>query len=175
MRYSAIRCMITLILSLLTVPLTSTAQQAAKVPRLGLRIPGSSSDFAPRIEAYGHGLRDLGYVEGRNIAIEYRFAEGQADRLPGLAAELVRLKMDVIVAAGPAIRAAQHATRTIPIVMAVSGNPVGDGLVASLAQPGGNTTGLSMMIPEVSGKRLEFLQEAVPTLSHVAVLWNPAV
>jgi putative tryptophan/tyrosine transport system substrate-binding protein len=121
-----------------------------------------------------HGLRDLGYVEGRNIAIESRFAEGQADRLPALVAELIRLKVDIMVIDGTAaIRAAQHATTTIPIVMAVSGDPVGVGLVASLARPGGDITGLSMMIPEVSGKRLELLQEAVPKLSHVAVLWHP--
>jgi len=166
---------VTLVLSLHTVPLTSTAQQAAKVPRLGLLMPGSSSDCAARIEACGHGLRDLGYVEGRNSAIEYRYAEGREERLHDLAAELVRLKVDGIVAAGPAIRAAQQATTTSPIGMAVSGNPVGDGLVASLAHPGGNITGLSLMIPEVSGKRLAFLQEAVPALSHGAVLWNPPV
>src|SRR5712691_3840191 len=167
---------VTLILSLLTAPLTSTAQQAAKVPRLGLLIPGSSSAFAPRIEAFRYGLRDLGYVEGRNITMEYRFAEGQDDRLPALVAELIRLQVDIIVTDGEAaIRAAQHATTTIPIVMAVSGDPVGIGYVASLARPGGNITGLSFMQPEVSGKRLELLQEAVPTLSHVAVLWNPDV
>jgi putative ABC transport system substrate-binding protein len=171
---STLGCLVTLILSLLAAPLTSTAQQAANGPRLGLLIPGSSSAFAPRIEAFRQGLRDLGYVEGRNIAIEYRFAEGQADRLPALVAELIRLKVDIMVIDGTAaIRAAQHATTTIPIVMALSGDPVGDGLVASLARPGGNITGLSMMIPEVSGKRLELLQEAVPKLSHVAVLWNP--
>jgi len=173
---STIGCMVTLILSLLTAPLTSTAQQAAKVPRLGLLIPGSSSAFAPRIEAFRYGLRDLGYVEGRNITMEYRFAEGQDDRLPALVAELIRLQVDIIVTDGEAaIRAAQHATTTIPIVMAVSGDPVGIGHVASLARPGGNITGLSFMQPEVSGKRLELLQEAVPTLSHVAVLWNPDV
>jgi putative tryptophan/tyrosine transport system substrate-binding protein len=174
---STIGGIVTLILSLLTAPLTSKAQQAANVPRLGLLIPGSSSAFAPRIEAFRHGLRDLGYVEGRNITIAYRFTEGQADRLPELAAELIRLQVDVLVTDGEAaIRAAKHATTTIPIVMAVGGgDPVGVGLVASLARPGGNITGLSMMLPEVSGKRLEFLQEAVPTLSHVAVLWNPAV
>jgi len=168
--------MVTLILSLLTAPLTSTAQQAAKVPRLGLLIPGSSSAFAPRIEAFRYGLRDLGYVEGRNITMEYRFAEGKDDRLPALVAELIRLQVDIIVTDGEAaIRAAQHATTTIPIVMAVSGDPVGIGHVASLARPGGNITGLSFMQPEVSGKRLELLQEAVPKLSHVAVLWNPDV
>ena len=171
---STIRCIVTLILSLLTVPLTSTAQQAAKVPRLGLLIPGSSSAFAPRIEAFRHGLRDLGYVEGRNITIEYRFAEGQDDRLPALVAELIRLQVDIMVTDGEAaILVAQHATTTIPIVMAVSSDPVGIGFVASLARPGGNITGLSFMLTEVSGKRLELLQEAVPKLSHVAVLWNP--
>jgi len=173
---STIGCIVTLILSLLTAPLTSTAQQAAKVPRLGLLIPGSSSAFAPRIEAFRYGLRDLGYVEGRNITMEYRFAEGKDDRLPALVAELIRLQVDIIVTDGEAaIRAAQHATTTIPIVMAVSGDPVGIGHVASLARPGGNITGLSFMQPEVSGKRLELLQEAVPKLSHVAVLWNPDV
>ena len=172
---NTIGCIVTLILSLLTAPLTSTAQQAAEVPRLGLLIPGSSSAFAPRIEAFRQGLRDLGYIEGRNITIAYRFTEGQADRLPALVAELIHLKVDIMVTDGDvAIRAAQHATTTIPIVMAVSGDPVGAGFVASLAQPGGNITGLSFMQPEVSGKRLEFLQEATPKLSHVAVLWNPA-
>jgi ABC-type uncharacterized transport system substrate-binding protein len=171
---STIGCIVTLILSLLTAPLTSSAQQAAQVPRLGLLIPGSSSAFAPRIEAFRHGLRDLGYVEGRNITIEYRFAEGQYDRLPELVAELIRLHVDIMVTDGEeAILAAQHATTTIPIVMAVSSDPVGIGFVASLARPGGNITGLSFMLTEVSGKRLELLQEAIPKLSHVAVLWNP--
>jgi putative ABC transport system substrate-binding protein len=172
---STIGCIVTLILSLLTAPLTSSAQQTAKVPRLGLLIPGSSSAFAPRIEAFRHGLRDLGYVEGRNITIEYRFAEGQDDRLPELVAELIRLQVDIMVTDGEAaILVAQHATTTILIVMAVSSDPVGIGYVASLARPGGNITGLSFMLTEVSGKRLELLQEAVPKLSHVAVLWDPA-
>ena len=173
---STIGCMVTLILSLLTAPFVVEAQPAAHVPRLGLLIPGSASAFASRIEAFRHGLRDLGYVEGRNIAIEYRFADGQADRLPALVADLVRLPVDAIVVDGIlTIRAAQHATTTIPIVMAVIGDPVGAGLVASLARPGGNITGLSLMLPEVSGKRLELLREAVPQFSHVAVLWNPEV
>ncbi len=173
---STIGCIVTLILSLLTAPLTSTAQQAAHVPRLGLLIPGSSAAFAPRIEAFQHGLRDLGYVEGRNLTIAYRFTEGQDDRLPELVAELIRLAVDVLVTDGwAAIRAAQHATTTLPIVMAVSGDPVREGFVASLARPGGNITGLSFMQPQVSGKRLKFLQEAAPTLSHIAVLWNPDV
>jgi putative ABC transport system substrate-binding protein len=160
---------------MLVVPLLAVAQPVGKARRLGMLIPGSSSDFAPRIEAFRHGLRDLGYIEGRNIIIESRFAEGQADRLPALVADLIRLQVDVLVIDGNlAIRAAQHATTTIPIVMAVSGgDPVGQGVVASLARPGGNITGLSLMLPEVSGKRLELLREAVPTLSHVAVLWNP--
>jgi putative ABC transport system substrate-binding protein len=173
---STIGGIVTLLLSLLTVSLTSQAQPAAHVPRLGLLVPGSAAGFASRIEAFRHGLRDLGYVEGRTIAIAYRFADGQEARIPALAAELVRLPVDVIVVDGIlAIRAAQHATTTIPIVMAVIGDPVGAGLVASLARPGGNTTGLSLMLPEVSGKRLELLREAMPTLAHVAVLWNPEV
>ena len=166
----------TLILSLLTAPLTSQAQHAAHVARLGLLIPGSASAFAPRIEIFRHGLRDLGYVEGQHITLESRFADEQADRLPALAAELVRLQVDVLVTDGEAgSRAAQHATATIPIVMVSVGDPVGAGFVASLAQPGGNITGLSFMLPDVGGKRLELLREAVPTLSRVAVLWNPAV
>jgi putative ABC transport system substrate-binding protein len=163
---------VTLMLSLLTAPLTSQAQHAAKVPRLGLLMPGSASGYASRIEAFRHGLRDLGYVEGRNITLEYRFAEGQADRLPALVAELVRLPVDVLVVDGTvAIRPAQQANTTIPIVM-VAGDPVGAGLVASLAHPGGNITGLSIMIPDLSGKRLEILKEAVPNLSRVAALWH---
>ena len=132
--------------------------------------------FRARIEIFRHGLRDLGYVEGRDITLETRFADEQADRLPALAAELVRLQVDVLVTDGEAgIRAAQHATATIPIVMVSAGDPVGAGFVASLAQPGGNITGLSFMLPDVGGKRLELLREAVPTLSRVAVLWNPAM
>jgi len=170
---STIRGIVMLILSLLTVPLTSQAQPAAKVPRLGLLIPSSFSAVAPRIEAFRHGLRTLGYVEGQNITLESRFADGQADRLPALVAELVRLPVDVLVVDGTvAIRAAQHPTTTIPIVMAVSGDPVGAGLVTSLARPGGNTTGLSSMLLEASGKRLDLLKEAVPHLSRVAALWH---
>src|SRR5262245_54158813 len=173
MWYSAIGYIVTLILSLLTVPLTSQAQPAAHVPRLGLLIPSSFSVVASQIEAFRHGLRDLGYVEGRNITLESRFADGQADRLPALVAELVRLPVDVLVVNGTtAIRAAQHATTTIPIIMAPSGDPVGEGFVASLARPGGNMTGLSSRAPELSGKRLELLQAAMPTLSRVAALWH---
>jgi ABC-type uncharacterized transport system substrate-binding protein len=166
-------CIVTLILSLLTTPLISQAQHATHVPWLGLLMPGSASGYASRIEAFRHGLRDLGYVEGRTITLEYRFADGQANRLPALVAELVQLSVDVLVVDGTtAIRPAQHATKTIPIVMTVSGDPVGEGLVASLARPGGNITGLSSRAPEVSGKRLELLKEAVPTLARVAALWH---
>src|SRR2546425_9081731 len=141
---------VTLMLSLLTAPLTSQAQQAAHVPRLGLLMPGSASGYASHIEAFRHGLRDLGYVEGRNITLEYRFAEGQADRLPALVAELVRLPVDVLVINGTvAIRPAQHATTTISIVMDAAG-PVGAGLVASLPRPWGDSTGLSLMLSGLS-------------------------
>ena len=170
MWYSTVGGVVMLALSLLAVPLTSQAQPATHVPLLGLLMPGSASGYASRLEAFRHGLRDLGYVEGHNITLESRFADGQADRLPALVAELVRLPVDVLVVDGTvALRPAQHATTSIPIVM-VAGDPVGAGLVASLAHPGGNITGLSMMIPDLSGKRLELLKEAVPTLSRVAVL-----
>ena len=126
-----------------------------------------------RIEAFRQGLRELGYVEGKNIVIEWRCAEGKLDRLPALAAELVRLKVDVIVSAGPtATRAAKEATATIPIVMALDADPVGSGFVASLARPGGNITGLSTLAPEISGKQLELLKEIIPKLSRVAVFGN---
>jgi putative tryptophan/tyrosine transport system substrate-binding protein len=157
-------------LIILVTPLAAKAQPAAKVPRVGLLLPGSAAGYASRLEAFRHGLRDLGYVEGRTIRLESRFADGQADRLPALVAELVHLPVDVLVVDGTvALRPAQHATTTIPIVM-VAGDPVGAGFVASLAHPGGNITGLSMMIPELSGKRLEILREAMGTLVRVAVL-----
>ena len=150
--------------------LSAEAQQPTKVPRIGYLAGASLSANAARIEAFRQGLRELGYVEGKNIVIEWRYAEGKLDRLPALAAELVRLKVDVIVTAGPtATRAAKEATATIPIVMAQDGDPVGNGFVASLARPGGNITGLSTLAPELSGKRLELLKEIVPKLSRVAV------
>ena len=148
------------------------AQQPTKIPRIG-RLSGSSISANPaRIEAFRQGLRELGYVEGKNIVIERRFAEGKLDRLPALAAELVRLKVDIIVSAGPvATRAAKEATNAIPIVMMTNeGDLVGTGFVASLAQPGGNITGLSTFAPEISGKRMELLKEVVPKLSRVAVI-----
>ena len=151
------------------------AQQPAKVPRIGFLSSGSPSSISARTEAFRQGLRELGYVEGKNLVIEYRYAEGKLDRLPALAAELVRLKVDVIVTAGPAAtRPAKEATTTIPIVMARDDDPVGNGFVASLARPGGNITGLSTLAPEISGKQLELLKEIVPRLSRVAVLGSSA-
>jgi putative tryptophan/tyrosine transport system substrate-binding protein len=166
--------LVILTLSILARPLATDAQQPANVPRLGLLSPFSPADTARWHEAFRQGLRDLGWVEGKNLRIEYRYAEGSSDRLPGLAADLVRLKVDIIVAAvTPDALAAKHATRTIPIVMASPGDPVASGLVESLAQPGGNITGLSQIAPELAGKRLERLNDIVPALSHVAVLWDP--
>ncbi|HEV2055927.1 MAG TPA: ABC transporter substrate-binding protein [Methylomirabilota bacterium] len=165
------------VLGFLAAPLAAEAQQPAKISRIGFLSPSSPSDppMQHSLEVFRHGLGELGYVEGQNIAIESRWAEGKYDRLPGLAAELVRLKVDVIVtAAVPAIRAAKEATSTIPIVMAVVVDPVATGLVASLARPGGNITGLSNMAPELVGKQLQMLKEVVPKASRVAVLWNPA-
>ena len=139
------------------------------------RLPGPNLAANPHLrEAFLQGLRDLGYVEGRNVVIEYRYAEGKLERLPALAAELVALKVDVIVAAGTlAALAAKQATRTLPIVFAAAADPVTDGLVTSLARPGGNVTGLSNLAPELVGKRLELLKQAVPGVSRVAVLWQP--
>jgi ABC-type uncharacterized transport system substrate-binding protein len=147
----------------------AAAQQPKKVPRIGILW---NAEIAPsRVEAFRQGLRELGYVEGKNIFIEVRSAEGKLDRLPSLAAELVRLKVDVIVATGPRpTRAAKAATSTIPIVMTYDDDPVGSGVVASLARPGGNVTGLATLAPEISGKQLELLKEVVPKLSRVAVL-----
>jgi putative tryptophan/tyrosine transport system substrate-binding protein len=159
---------------LLALCSSAEAQQpAAKVPRIGYLTAASLSSIVARIEAFRQGLRELGYVEGKNIVIEWRAAEGRLDHLPALAAELVRLKVDVIVSGGPgATRPAKEATTTIPIVMAQDTDPVGNGFVASLAQPGGNITGLSTLYPEISGKQLELLKEIVPKLSRVAVLGN---
>jgi putative ABC transport system substrate-binding protein len=156
----------------LAAPLAAEAQQAAKVARIGLLATNLAS--APHVfEAFRQGLRDLAYVEGRNLVIEYRDAEGKLERLPALAAELVALKIDVIVASDtPAALASKQATRTLPIVFLAS-DPVASGLVTSLARPGGNVTGLSGFAPELIGKRLELLKQAVPGISRVAVLWQP--
>jgi ABC-type uncharacterized transport system substrate-binding protein len=147
------------------------AQQPTKIPRIGYLTASTRSTMSARVEAFRQGLRELGYVEGKNIVLEWRYAEGTLDRLPALAAELVRLKVDVIVtSAPPATRAAKEATTTIPIVMAQDSDPVGSGFVASLARPGGNITGLATLAPELSGKQLELLKEIIPKLSRVAVL-----
>jgi ABC-type uncharacterized transport system substrate-binding protein len=164
--------------ALLTSPPTAGAQQAAKVYRLGLLggSPPNSPGGRRSWEGFFQGMRELGYVEGQNILVEGRFYGDHTDRLPTLAAELVRLKVDVIVAgAPPAPEAAQRATSTIPIVMANHADPVGTGLVASLAKPGKNVTGMSTLAPELVGKRLQLLKEVVPGISRVAVLSNPTV
>src|SRR5881628_88505 len=169
------RAFISTALGFLAAPLAVDAQQPGKVARIGVLWQGSSASGPHIREAFRQGLRDLGYVEGQNIVIEYRYAEGKAERLPDLAAELLRLKVDVIVAGGTlAPLAAKHATRTIPIVLAAAGDPVGTGLVMSLAKPGGNVTGLSNLSRDLTAKRLQLLKEIVPGLSRVAVLWNAA-
>jgi len=173
MRVRAIALTLTLALGLLSPPLSADAQQTKKMPRIGYLSIASAPDTH---EGFRKGLRELGYIEGQNITIEVRYAAGKADRLPDLAAELVRLKVDVIVAVGtPDALVAKKATQTIPIITVASGDPVGSGLVASLARPGGNVTGLSSSPgPEMSGKQLELLKEIVPEATHVVVLANPA-
>jgi putative tryptophan/tyrosine transport system substrate-binding protein len=164
---------ITLALSamLFALCVPAQAQQPTKVPQIGYLVGASFASNAARIEAFRHGLRELSYVEGKNIVIDWRTADGKPDRLPALAAELVRLKVDVIVTGGPTVtRAAKEATSTIPIVMTNDPDPVGDGFIANLARPGGNITGLSTLSVELSGKRLEILREVVPKLSRVAIL-----
>jgi ABC-type uncharacterized transport system substrate-binding protein len=154
---------------------TVEAQQPARIPRIGILIAPSASSFSGRVEALRRRLRELGYVEGKNIVIEYRYAEGKVERIPDLAAELVRLKVDVIVTSGGerTILAAKKASATIPIVFGAAADPVGSGLVSSLARPGGNITGLSQMSPDLDGKRLELLKEAFPKVARVAFLWQP--
>jgi putative ABC transport system substrate-binding protein len=166
-RRTAIRRLATFFL---TTASLAEAQQPTKIPGIGYLGAPAPTVVSARTEAFRQGLRDLAYVEGKNIVIEYRFAEGKLDRLPALVSELVRLKVDVIVTGGPTpTRAAKEATSTIPIVMAQDPDPVGNGFVASLARPGGNITGLSTLAPELSGKRLELLKEIIPKLSRVAV------
>jgi putative tryptophan/tyrosine transport system substrate-binding protein len=159
-----------LCVTLFALSVSAEAQQAKKIPRIGYLGATSVSATSDRTEPFRQGLRELGYVEGKNIVIEWRSAEGKLDRLPALAAELVRLKVDIIVTSGPIpTRAAKEATVTIPIVMTQDSDPVANGFVASLARPGGNITGLSTLRPELSGKQLELLKEIVPKLSRVAV------
>jgi len=148
------------------------AQQPARIPRIGILIASTASFFSARVEAFRQRLRELGYIEGKNIVIEYRYADGKLERLPDLAAELVRLKVDVIITAGAGSSPAKKATATIPIVFAGSSDPVGTGLVSSLARPGGNITGLSNIAQDLDGKRLELLKEAFPKVARVAFLWQ---
>jgi putative tryptophan/tyrosine transport system substrate-binding protein len=149
------------------------AQQPAVIPRIGILIGSSASSYSARVEALRRRLRELGYVEGKNIFIEYRYAEGKLERLPDLAAELVGLKVDVIVTTGQAVLVAKKASPTLPIVFGAAADPVGAGLVSSLARPGGNITGLSLMAQDLDGKRLELLKEAFPKVARVAFLWVP--
>jgi putative ABC transport system substrate-binding protein len=173
MWYSAVGSIVTLLLSLLAVPFATVAQPPGKVYRIGFL--STNPPPAHLWEALLGGLRERGYIEGQNLAFERRFSEGNAERFPEVAAELVRLRVDlIIVTTTPAALAAKHATQTIPIVMTTALDPVGAGLVASLARPGGNLTGLSALGPELSGKRLELLKEVVPGMTRVAVLWNAA-
>ncbi len=165
-------------LALLAAPLAGEAQQAGKVPRIGILVPSqATSDIvgpqprAPAVKALLLGLRELGYVYGEHFVTEARSAEGKAERFPGLAAELVRLQVDVIVAASPALAALKQATTTIPVVMGGASDPLGEGFVQGLGRPGGNFTGLSLQVIETTGKRLELLKELVPGAAPVAVLW----
>src|SRR5262249_15293945 len=158
-----------------TWPVCGRAQQAGKVPRIGFLGAASPSTFAPRLEAFRHGLRDFGYVEGVNITIEYRWAEGRYEQLPKLAAELVRSNVDLIVThTTPGCLAAKRATTTIPIVIALIGDPVTDGVVANVARPGGNITGQSFFGAELRAKRIELLKELMPRLTQAAVILNAA-
>src|SRR5262249_21648779 len=163
---------------MLAVAVIGEAQQPKKVPRIGYLAASDQTTESTRSEPFRLALRELGYIEGQNIAIEYRYAEGKNDRLPGLAAEMVRLKVDLILVTGsdPLIRAAMNATKTIPIVLTGGGrDPVEAGYVQSLARPGGNVTGITNLSRELSGKRLELLKAAVPKLARVAVLYDPGV
>jgi putative ABC transport system substrate-binding protein len=173
MTRSVFDCICLLLIVLLLTISAAWAQQAANLPRIGYLAFGPLSVNRARVEAFGLGLRELGYVDGKNIVLEYRYAEGKVDSLRQLAAELVRLKVDVMVTGGPTTtRAAKEATLTIPIVMGFDNDPVGNGFVASLARPGRNITGFASLAPEISGKQLELLKEIVPRLSRVAVFGN---
>jgi putative ABC transport system substrate-binding protein len=160
---------------LLSLGFTAEAQQPKKVPRVGFLVPGSPFSYSDRLEAFRQGLRELGHIEGQIIIIEYRYTEGKSDRLPVLASELVQLKVDVIVTGTtPAIQAVKNTTSTIPIVMAEVADPVAVGLIASLARPGGNITGLTTFSPDLDGKRLELVKEILPKVTRVAYIWDPA-
>ena len=177
MQRTLVGLLVLVTLGVLFVSFATEAQQPTQVPRIGFLLIGPTPERERNVdlEAFQEGLRTLGYVEGQNLRLEYRSVEGQYERLPALAAELVRLKVDVLlVATTPAVLAAKQATSTIPIVMVGIHDPVGSGLVASLARPGGNITGLSILSPELVEKQLGFLKYLLPTVSRVAILWNPA-
>jgi putative ABC transport system substrate-binding protein len=178
MRRCAASRIVTFALALLAAPLAADAQQPAKAPRIGVLLPGNPAAAGrnPRMQAFYQALRGFGWIEGQNVAIERRYAEGELGRLTDLAIELVRLNVDVIVTAStPPAKAAKTATGTIPIVMLDPGDPVATGLVASLARPGGNVTGVISIAPDLAAKRLEMLKEAAPRISRVAVLFNAAI
>jgi putative ABC transport system substrate-binding protein len=164
-----------LALALLAAPLAAEAQSAGRIRRIGFLGNSTAALEANLVEPFRQGLRERGYVEGKDVVIEYRWAEGQYERFPDLIAELIRAQVEVIVTAGtPAALAVKRATTTTPLVMIAVGDPVGTGLIASLARPGGNVTGLTSIAADLEGKRLELLREVLPKLAHVAVLWNPA-
>jgi putative ABC transport system substrate-binding protein len=151
------------------------AQQPKRIWHIGFLAPGSLASYSTRVEAFRQGLRELGYIEGQNLTVQYRFADGSFERLPQLASELVRINVDAILAGGqPAVHAAKQATTSIPIIMGQAGDPVGAGHIASLARPGGNVTGLSDFTVGVITKRLELIKEVVPKVSTIAVMMNPA-
>jgi putative ABC transport system substrate-binding protein len=153
----------------------SAAQQSSKIARIGFLAPGSVASYSTRVEAFRQGLRDLGHIEGENLTVIYRFADGSFERLPQFASELVGVRVDTIVAGGqPAVQAAKQATKSIPIIMGQAGDPVGAGLVASLARPEGNITGLSDLTVGVITKRLELLKEVAPKALTVAIMLNPS-
>ena len=175
MKIRGIGLIVTLALGILLAPLATHAQQKGTVHRIGFLGNSTAALEANLVGPFREGLRDLGYVEGQNVLIEYRWAEGKYERFPALIAELIAQKVDVIVTAGtPATLAVKKATASVPLVMVAVGDPVGTGIIASLGRPGGNITGLTSIAAEMEGKRLELLREVVPKLSHIAVLWNPA-
>jgi ABC-type uncharacterized transport system substrate-binding protein len=163
------------VLALLAVAVAAEAQQPKKVPRIGFLSAASPSAISDRLDSFRQALTELGYIEGKNIAVEYRYADGKTDRLPALAVELVAAKLDLIVAATtPGVLAVKKASATVPVVFVDISDPVANGLVVSLPRPGGNITGLTILGPELSGKRLELLKEAAPNVARVALLWNSA-
>lgn len=171
-----VACVLVAVLVLVSPLATQPCVAQQRTARIGVLDPGHPAVRGPLIEAFRQGLRERGYEEGRNVVVETRYAEGRLERLPELAADLVRLKVDVIVAAGtPAIHAARRAAPTIPIIMSTVGDPVAEGFVASFAKPGGNITGRTMQGPELSAKRLQMLKEAAPRVSRVAILWDPSI